>query len=142
MEEMNTHEEFIRKDDIRASSDRSFGLVFAALFAFLAGWPVVRGHALNRRWAIVLSALFLAAALGRPALLTQLNRAWTLFAKLLHRISTPIIMGLFFFLVITPFGLLLRLRKGDLMRGRFDAAGESYWIDREVMQPEGMTRQY
>jgi hypothetical protein len=141
---MNTHEEFRRRPEVRTSSDRSFGLVFATFFALIALWPVLRRHELNRRWAVVLCALFLFIALVRPSLLGPLNRLWTQLALVLNRITTPLIMGLFFFLVITPLALLFRLQGKDLLRLRFDPAASSYWIRREStpLDPKSMTHQF
>jgi hypothetical protein len=141
---MNTHEEFRRRPEVRTSSDRSFGLVFATFFALIALWPVVRRHEFNRRWALVVCALFLFTALVQPGLLGPLNRLWTQLALVLNRISTPLIMGLFFFLVITPLALLFRLQGKDLLRLRFDPAASSYWIWREStsLDPKSMTHQF
>ena len=97
------HENLDRPEELRVGSNRSFGLVFAAFFAVLWAWPMVRRGAAPL-WPLAPSAAFLAVALLRPALLAQLNRGWMLFGLLLQRVVSPLILGLLFYLVITPTG--------------------------------------
>ncbi|MDP6390627.1 MAG: SxtJ family membrane protein [Alphaproteobacteria bacterium] len=128
------HEDLARHHAVETSSDRSFGLVFAAVFAVIGLWPLVDGGA-PRWWAIGVAAAVAAAAALRPAVLAPLNRLWTRFGLLLHRIVNPLVMGLLFFLVVTPTGLLMRLFGKDLLRLRRDAAAASYWIERDPPGP-------
>jgi hypothetical protein len=81
-----------------------------------------------------LSGIFLLAALVAPAVLAPLNRVWTALGALLHKITNPIILGVFFYLVFTPFGSLLRLFGKDFLRLKWVPDTESYWI---VRQPPG-----
>jgi hypothetical protein len=73
---------------------------------------------------------FAGIAMVRPALLAPLNRLWTKFGLLLHKITSPVIMGFLFFVVIAPFGLVMRCLGKDLLHLRFDPAAASYWIER------------
>jgi hypothetical protein len=127
----------------RRSSDRSFGVVFAAASAVIALLPLLRGRDL-RLWALIVAAAFLAAALLRPALLAPLNRLWFQFGLLLGRVTNPIIMGLVFFLLITPMALILRLRGNDPLRLRLAPQAKSYWIERAPPgpTPASMTDQF
>src|SRR5712672_789619 len=91
------------------SSDRSFGFVFAVVFAIIGCWPLIHGAA-PRWWALGLGAAFAALALARPQLLHPLNRAWLAFGRLLHRVVSPLVMGMVFFTVVTPTGWIMRWR--------------------------------
>ena len=130
----STHEAFERDEEVVAGSDRSFGLVMAgalavvtALNAWHAGriWP----------WTAGLAALFLIAALARPALLNPLNRLWLKFGLLLHRVVNPVIMGLVFYGTVLPTGLVLRAMGRDLLRLKREPEADSYWIVRTPPGP-------
>lgn len=130
-----THERLIREETVRGSSDRSFGLVFTAVFAVIGLWPLLGGGGI-RIWSLAIALAFLATASLRPMLLVPLNRLWTEFGLLLHHVVNPIIMALLFYLVVTPTGLVMRALGKDLLRLRFDRQAKSYWIER---QPPGPT---
>jgi hypothetical protein len=128
-----THEAFSREENIVAGSDRSFGFVMAGAFALLSllnAWYVGRIWP----WTTGVAALFLAAALLRPAILNPLNRIWLKFGLLLHRIVNPVIMGLLFFGTVLPTGLVMRALGKDLLRLKRQPDADSYWI---VRQPPG-----
>jgi len=131
------HHEFRRSHEPAArSSDRSFGLVFAGFFALLTlhnWWRAGRAWPME----LAIAAVFLAAALLKPALLHWPNRAWTKLGFLLGAIVTPVVMALLFFLVVTPVGLLMRLAGKDTLRRRGPRKGDSYWIVREPPGPSG-----
>lgn len=131
------------REEVRRSSDRSFGVVFAAAFLVIALFPLVRGGE-PRLWALAVAAAFLGAALIRPALLAPLNRLWFRFGLLLGRVTNPLIMGLVFFLVITPMAVIMRLRGKDPLRLRPDREAKSYWIERVPPgpAPASMTNQF
>jgi hypothetical protein len=78
-------------------------------------------------------------ALARPALLAPINRLWTRFGLLLHHIVNPIVMGLMFYLAITPIGVLMRLLGKDPLKRRFDPAAATYWIQRQPGDPKSQT---
>ena len=128
---------------VRPSSNRTFGFVFAAFFALVALLPLVRGHAV-RRWALPFSALFLLTALAAPKILTPLNRAWTALGTLLHAVINPLVLGVLFYLVFTPFGWVLRRMGKDFLRLRPAPGDASYWIPRQPPgpPPESMSRQF
>lgn len=114
---------------IESSSDRSFGLVFTVFFLVLALLPLLHGHGM-RLWALVLAGAFLFLALAAPKVLMPLNRLWTRFGILLHRIVNPIALGVMFYGVVTPTGLIMRLVGKDPLRLRMDKSASSYWIER------------
>jgi hypothetical protein len=136
-------ESFDRDEPVHGGSDRSFGLVFTAVFLLVGLAPLLHGRG-PRYWALSIGVAFLAVALVRPALLGPLNRLWTRFGLLLHGIVNPIVMGLLFFLVLTPFGIGLRLLGKDPLRRHFDRTAGSYWIRRTPPGPPPgtMTQQF
>jgi hypothetical protein len=123
------HESLTRRQEVPGSSNRSFGLVFAAVFALVALVPWLAGGAL-RWWALALGAVFLLVALAFPAKLAKLNRAWYKLGLLLHRIVSPLVLGLMFFVAITPIGLLMRALGKDPLRLKRDPQATTYWIER------------
>src|SRR5215469_1444214 len=138
----STHESFIREEAANPGSDRTFGLVMAgavAVLALLNGWH----HGRLWPWEAAIAALFLFAALLRPALLNSLNRLWMKLGLVLHRVVNPIVMGLLFFGTIWPTGLVMRMRGRDLLRLKREPAAGSYWIARPPgPKPETMKDQF
>jgi hypothetical protein len=128
------HESFDRMEPVSSSSDRAFGLVFAAVFAIIALWPWLFGGQV-RVWSVILGTAFVLVACLWPAALAPLNRVWTRFGLLLHRIVSLVVLGVMFFVVITPMGLVMRTLGKDPLRLRFDRDARSYWIDRQPPGP-------
>jgi len=128
------HESYERKEDVQGSSNRSFGLVFAVVFAIVGIFPFAFGGVI-RLWSLAVAAVFLVLALAAPAILAPLNRLWLKFGLLLHRVVNPVVLGIMFFAVITPTGLLMRLCGKDPLRLKFDKSVKSYWITREPPGP-------
>lgn len=128
------HESFHRDESIQGSSNRSFGFVFAVVFALIGLFPLISGGGL-RLWSIAIAVGFLIVALVVPAALAPLNRFWLRFGLLLHKIVNPIVLGIMFFLVITPMGVLMRLFGKDLLKLRYDPNAASYWVGRAPPGP-------
>ena len=118
-----------------SSSDRSFGIVFAVVFAVISYWPLLGGTSVHI-WALIVSTSFLLIAVIRPSLLAPLNRLWTKFGFLLNKITSPVILGVVFFLVITPFALVTRLFSRDVLLLAKNPGAKSYWIAREPAGPD------
>jgi Saxitoxin biosynthesis operon protein SxtJ len=128
----------------RQGSDRSFGTVFAVVFALIGLFPLWRLEA-PRWWSLAIAAGFALLAILFPHVLHPLNRAWLAFGRLLHKIVSPLVMSAVFFLVVTPTALIMRLRGRDLLSRRWHPQQSSYWIEREVLaQPpsETMKKQF
>lgn len=141
---MDTHERVVGGEAVEGSSDRSFGLVFAAFFALAAFLPLRSGDPV-RLWCVALSLAFLIVGLARPALLQPLNRLWTVLGHLLGRVVTPIVMGIIFYGVITPIGLLKRrFASQDSLHLSLEPDRPSYWIERNPPgpAPESITHQF
>ncbi|MBL4719606.1 MAG: hypothetical protein JKY20_00535 [Alphaproteobacteria bacterium] len=137
----NTHESFSSRTSVTVGSERSFGLVFAAVFALIALAPLLDG-ALIQLWALVVAAGFALIAFIYPILLRPLNLIWFKFGLLLHKIVNPIIMGLLFYVTIMPIGLIMRLCGKDLLNLRIDKNTPSYWIKREPHESDSMRNQF
>lgn len=111
---------------IKISSNRSFGIVFFIFFLIVSLYPLYFNGSLNI-WALLLSVIFLILGLINSKILTPLNILWFKFGMLLGRIISPIIMGMVFFFVVTPTGLLMKLFNKDLLRLKKKDT-KSYWI--------------
>lgn len=125
-----SHEHLTREDEVKSSSNRSFGLVFAAVCLVVGALSWWSDHALWPYW-FTAAAGFLVVALARPRLLGPFNRLWTKFGLLLGAIVAPIMLALIFYVFVTPIGLLMRATGKDPLRLKFDHAATSYWIDRD-----------
>ena len=115
-------------DEIKISSNRSFGIVFFIVFLLIALYPLLKGSDL-RIWSLVISFVFLVLGLINSKILTPLNRLWFKFGLLLGRFISPLIMGIIFFVVVTPIGIMMRLLKKDLLNLKYNKKG-TYWIDK------------
>ena len=115
-------------DDIKISSNRSFGIVFFVVFLLIAFYPLTYSGEL-RLWSVIISLIFLSLGLINSKILTPLNKLWFRFGIFLGKIISPIIMGIIFFLVVTPIGLVMRLLGKDLLNLRYNK-NKSYWIEK------------
>jgi len=128
------HEFQAREEGVKISSDRSFGLVFAGLFALLGTSSVYHSGTRWYYW-FPLAALFGVLAYIAPGVLAPLNRLWAKFGHLLHMIISPVLLGILFYLCISPIGFLMRLVGKDPMRRKFEPTTKSYWIARTPPGP-------
>ncbi len=118
------------KSNIKISSNRNFGLVFFFIFLVVSIWPLTHNES-PRIWSAIISLAFLILVLTRSKLLTPLNRLWAKFGIILGSIIAPIVMGVVFFLVITPIGLFMKIIGKDLLSIKYDKKKETYWIKRD-----------
>jgi hypothetical protein len=128
---------------VTSSNDRTLGFVFAAAAGLLGTWPLIHGRS-PRISLLLLACLFLLAALCAPRILRPLNVIWTRLGALLHRVVTPIAMGIVFFLVITPMASMMRRFGKDPLRLVRDANASTYWVERQPPgpNPRTMLRQF
>jgi hypothetical protein len=113
---------------INKKNNITFGILFFIFFLIIGFFPLVSVGVI-RIWSVVLSLIFLIITIIRPNLFTFLNRSWIQFGILLGKVISPIVMGLVFFFVVTPIGVLVRILKKDVMGLKRGAS--SYWINRE-----------
>ena len=115
-------------DDIKIGSNKSFGIVFSIVFLLIAIYPLINSEGLTV-WSLIIAIIFLFLGLINSKILTPLNKLWFKFGILLGRIVSPIIMGIIFFLVVTPIALIMRIIGKDLLNLKFNKE-KSYWIEK------------
>ena len=114
---------------IKISSNKSFGIVFAIVFSLIALWPLIKGHEI-RLWSLTISIIFLTLGLMNSKILTPLNKLWFKLGIFLGNFIAPIIMGIIFFFVVTPTGIIMKLLGKDLIRLKKNNE-DSYWIKKK-----------
>lgn len=127
-------------DDVKMGSERSFGLVFAAVFLVIALWPLLR-HEGPHIWALVAAFIFAGLGLFAPRVLRPLNALWFRFGLLLAKVTTPVFLTLLYVLMVIPTGVLMRAFRKDPLARKPDPSLKSYWIARKE-QPGSMRNQY
>jgi hypothetical protein len=135
------HEDFSREDKIQGSSDRGFGLVFAAFFALLGGLALWHDRP-RWYWWVGLSAATFLIALTVPRALAPFNWLWTRLGLVLFKVISPLALAVIYFGAITPMAVFLRLRKMDILRRKYDPQAASYWIPREPPGPDPDSMKY
>ena len=115
-------------NDIKISSNRSFGVVFFIVFLLIALYPLLNNNEV-RLWSLIISFLFLILGILNSKILSPLNKIWFKFGLILGKIISPIIMGIIFFLVVTPIGFIMKLLGKDLINLKFNNE-KSYWIEK------------
>ena len=113
-------------DDIKIGSNKSFGIVFFVVFLLISLYPLINNEDI-RIWSLVISLIFLVLGILNSNLLLPLNKIWFKFGIFLGKIISPIIMGIIFFLVVTPIGLIMRLFGKDVLNLKYNDY-KSYWI--------------
>ena len=115
---------------IKISSNRSFGLLFFIVFLIVALWPLKYEEDI-RLWSLVLSIIFFILGILNSQLLTPLNKLWFKFGMFLGLIVSPIVMGIVYFIVVTPIGIFMRLLGKDLLKTSKAKNASTYWIKRD-----------
>ena len=133
---MNTHlhEQLRRSEEVPRASERSFGILFAVVFAIISLWPLWSGG-VPYWWAAVIAGLFALSAFVAPRLLKPLNSAWLALGGVLHRIVSPLVLGLVYVTTVIPTGVFLRLTGRDPLRLKLDRNASTYWQDRTPPGP-------
>jgi len=119
---------------ITAKDIRLWALVMAAALAVVGTVQFLIWH--HQRAAVILwilGAIFFVPGLLFPLVLTPIFKLWLKLAAALAWFNTRLILGLTFFLVFTPIGIVLRIMRKDLIKKRFDPKAKTYWIDRPAM---------
>ena len=115
--------------NIKLPSNRNFGIVFFIVFLIIALWPILKQNEI-RIWSLIISFIFFVLGLINSRLLAPLNKLWFKFGILLGNIISPIIMGIVFFLVVTPTGLIMRFFRKDILKLKKNSS-DSYWINKD-----------
>jgi large-conductance mechanosensitive channel len=113
-------------DDIKIGSNKSFGTVFFIVFTLIGLYPLLKGGNLNII-SILIGIIFLILGILNSRFLTPLNKIWFKFGLLLGQIISPVVMGIIFFLVVTPIAFIMRILGKDVLRLK-KKSDNSYWI--------------
>ncbi len=109
-------------------TNKNFGIVFFIVFLIIALFPLINDGSL-RIWSLIVSVIFLLLGIINSKILTPFNKIWFKFGLLLGRIVSPVIMGVIFFLVVTPIAFIMRLVGKDLLNLKFNKY-KSYWVEK------------
>jgi hypothetical protein len=115
-------------DDIKIGSNKSFGIVFFVVFLLISLYPLLNNESI-RIWSLVISIIFLILGILDSKILSPLNKIWFKFGIFLGKIISPIVMGIIFFLVVTPTGFIMRLLGKDVLNLKY-SDHKSYWIEK------------
>ena len=115
---------------IKAGTERNFGLVFATVFAIISLYPLWFGKNIHL-WACIIAFIFFFFTVFLPKILILPNKLWFKFGSFLSAIVSPIIMGMIFFLTVTPTGMIMRLLGKDILNQKINKKIKSYWIKRK-----------
>ena len=132
-------------NDLEKSTERSFGLIMTCaclIFGLIIWWKNLGNNWMVSFWLAAVVFFLLAIFWNTP--LKPLNTFWIKFGNLLHRLMSPIVIGIIFFIVITPIGLIMRLMRKDLLNLRLNQDASSYWVARnkEMDNNSSMTQQF
>ena len=116
----------MKQKEIKISSNKSFGLVFFVIFIIIALWPLLNDGNI-RVWSIIVSIIFLILGLLNSKILTPFNKLWMRLGTLLGIIVSPIVMGVVYFGIITPIGLIMKLFGKDVLNLKLDKNKKTYW---------------
>ena len=131
--------------NVQGSTDRSFGLVFAAVFALMAVVPVIKQRSAPSGWLLATAIVFATLAFKKPEVLAPFNWLWIRLGILLGRVMAPVMMGFVFFVVVTPVALLMRMMTAKFTRWSFEPSLPTYWEKRDqgaAFDPAQMRNQF
>lgn len=128
-------------EDRRSRAElRKFGLTVGAAFGVLAGITAWRGHGTVSAVFAALAGLLLAGGLVAPGALGPVERAWMGLAHAISKVTTPIFLGIVYYLVLTPVGVVRRVVGRHPLRHA--AADDSFWKDRRDSTRSDLNRQF
>ena len=110
---------------------RQFGLMVGGIFLFIGLWPFVWRQEAVRIWAVVPGSLLAIAGLMMPGLLKHVYQGWMWVGHVMGWVNTRIILGVLFYGVVTPMGLVMKLTGRDPMRSGFKPDAQTYRVIRQ-----------
>ena len=115
--------------DQNKTSNRNFGITFFIFFLILSLYPLIQDKNINYVL-LFISIIFLFLSFLKPKVLKPLNKIWFKFGIFLGKFVSPIVMGLIFFLVITPTGLIMKAIGKNLLNLKKENK-KTYWINKD-----------
>ena len=122
----------LMSDQLKVSSNKSFGIVFFIFFLLVSLYPLLKNENI-RIWSLIIALIFLVLGLFNSKILSPLNLLWFKFGLILGKIVSPVIMGIIFFGVVTPIGVLMKILNKDLLSLKFNKE-KSYWIEKNSIR--------
>ena len=129
----------MNNEKLKLPSNKNFGIVFFIVFFVIALWPLMNNHEI-RYWSLFFSIFFLILGLMNSNFLTPLNKIWFYFGIALGRIVSPLVMGIIYFFIVTPTGIIMRFLGKDILRLKKNSKN-TYWINKEKTN-SSMRRQF
>ena len=117
------------QEKIKLPSNRNFGIVFSIVFLIIAIWPILNQNEI-RIWSMIISLIFLILGLINSKFLSPLNKAWFKFGLILGSVIAPVVMGIVYFLVVTPTGLIMKALGKDIL-GLKRNKKNTYWLEKD-----------
>ena len=118
----------MKNNNIKIGSNKSFGIVFSIVFLIISIWPLLNNSEI-RLWSLFVSVIFLILGLKESNILTPLNRIWFKIGIIIGNFVSPLVMGVIFFLVVTPISFFMKLIGKDILNLKKKECS-SYWIER------------
>ena len=109
-------------------SNKNFVLTFFIVFIIISLWPLIHGEQI-RVWSLVIAFIFLILGMLNSKILTPLNTVWFKFGLFLGKIVSPIVMGIIFFLIVTPISIVMKIFGKDLLNLKYNNQ-KSYWVEK------------
>jgi hypothetical protein len=143
---MSTHEDFSRREEVKGSSDRGFGLTVGGILLLIAAvrtW-LHEGYGTIELALAGIGVMLMVLGLIAPGSLAGLNRAWIRLGLIMFKVVNPLVLGLIFLVAIVPVGLIMRVVGYDPLRLKRDPQASTYWVRREPPgpAPETMIQQF
>ncbi len=129
----------MNSNNIKISSNRSFGILFFIVFLIIGIWPLLNQNEI-RIWSLAISIIFLILGIFNSKILYPLNKVWFKFGIILGNIISPFVMGIIFFFVVTPTSIIMKLLGKDLINLKKNNK-KTYWIQKNNKKSK-MKNQY
>ncbi|MDC0044638.1 SxtJ family membrane protein [Pelagibacteraceae bacterium] len=117
--------------NIEIGSEKNFGFIFSAIFLIVAFYPWLLDKDM-RLWSIIISGLLIILSIFFPKTLILPNKLWFKFGIILGNIVSPIVMGIIFFLTVTPIGLIMKMLNKDILEEKMNKE-KSYWKNKNSL---------
>ncbi len=121
---------------------RNFGLIVGGVFLLIGVWPLIRHGEGMRLWAVVSGTILLPLGLVAPTILAPLFKVWMKLGHVMGWVNTRIILGILYFGLITPMGVMMRMFGWDSMHRTLSRDAASYRVVRQARPHTHMTRQF